>query len=163
MPERDYVGILTVGYKGIIDIDELYKTIYKWFVAHDSSNVREIDYREFKEGGINKLEIKWEADRKQSEYLKYYYEITLKADDVKEVIVEKKKKYNCSVVISFTGYLLHDYEETWTTKSWLKFLRECYDKFIIGNKNAAHQKALEMTLKDLIAEVKSYLNLTKSP
>lgn len=161
MPEKDYVEqTLDVKHKGIFDLDGLYKTLARWFRMYKYDLV-ELDYKDFKEEGKNMLFIKWQAPRMVSDYIKYVIEAELNVNNYREVIVEKKKNMDGELDIKFSGYLLKDYEETWSRRGFMKFIREVYDKFLFGSKLGAMEKELKDELYKLVNEVKSYLNLVK--
>ena len=161
MPERDYVDqTLQVKYKGIFNFDELYKTLVRWFKMY-KYQLAEIEYKDYKEEGKNMLYVKWEAAKKADDYVKYMIETELKVDNFKDVIVDKKKNMEGEVAIKFSGSLLKDYEEVWSRRGFMKFMREVYDKFFLGYKLGAMEKELKDELYKLVNEVKSYLNLTK--
>ena len=161
MPERDYVDqTLEVKHKGVFNFDELYKTLAKWLKMYKYT-IQENEYKDYKEDGKNMVYVKWEAPKKVTDYIKYVIEVELTVNDYREVIVEKKKNLEGQVTLRFSGFLLKDYEETWSRKGLMKFMREVYDKFMIGSKLAAMEKELRDDLYKLVNEVKSYLNLTK--
>ena len=161
MPERDYVAdVLKVSYTGIFDFDGLYKTLYQWFKKY-GYNFRESDYKEYKERGERKLQVKWGAKRKVSDYAKYVIEVVLQLDKMQDVIVKNRKRINGDLSITMAGFIEKDYEETWSRTSFLKFLREAYDAFVMGSKIQAMQDELSKDLQAFRTEVKAFLNLQK--
>jgi len=161
MPEKDYVEqTLQVKHKGIFNLDELYKTLVKWFTMY-KYKVHEIEYKDYKEDGKNMLYVKWEASKKVTDYVKYVIETELNVNDFKEVMVDKKKNVEGEISMKFAGYLLKDYEEVWSRKGYMKFMREVYDKFLHGYKLAETEKELKDELYKVVNEIKSHLNLMK--
>ncbi len=161
MPERDYVAdVLKVSYTGTFDFDGLYKTLYQWFKKY-GYNFRESDYKEYKEGGGKRLQVKWGAKRKVSDYVKYVIEVGLQIDKMQDVAVKNRKRINGELSITITGFIEKDYEETWSRTSFLKFLREAYDAFVMGNRMQAMQDELLKDLQAFRTEVKAFLNMQK--
>lgn len=162
MPERDYVGEpRSVTFKGAVDFDELYDTLKKWFRRYKYDLV-EMDYKEFKDEGQNKLLIRWEASRKVNDYVKYVVEIRVSMEDYEEVTMGKKKGLKGSLKVQFAAYLLKDYEETWHRTSWIKFIREVFDKYGKGSQLAVMEKELREEVGKAIYEVKKYLNIRRT-
>ena len=161
MPDRDYVGdILQVSYKGVFDFDGLYKSLCGWFKKHRYT-FNELDYKEFKERGERKLHVKWEGKRRVTDYVVYTIEVGFQLNDYADVKVKNKKRVGGDLGVKIIAYLAKDYEETWSRKSWLKFIREIYDRFVIGGKNLEMQNELLGEMKILRNEIKAFLNLQK--
>lgn len=161
MPERDYVGdVLQVSYTGIFDFDGLYKMLAQWFKIR-GYGFRESDYKEFKEGGVKKLQVKWAARRKATDYVLYVMEITLQLDNIADVLVKNRKRMSGHLSITVAGYIEKDYEETFSRTSFLKFLREVYDKFVAGSRLQEMQNELLKDLQTFRNDIKTFLNLQK--
>ena len=161
MPERDYVGdTLEIGYRGVFDFDGLYKTLSRWFKQH-GYDFRELDYKEYKEDGVQKLQVKWGGMKKMTDYAKYMIEVTLMLDGMTEVLVKNKKRLSGGLSIKIAGYIEKDYEETWSRTKIVKFLREAYDQFIVGSKMREMRDELTKDMQMFRNEVKTFLNLRK--
>ena len=162
MPERDYIGdTLEVGYRGVFDFDGLYKTLYQWFKKYGYL-FRELDYKEYKESGTQKLLVKWMGTKKVNDYVKYIIEVNLQLDGMTEVVVKNKKKLSGGLVIRITGHLQKDYEETWSKTKLAKFLREAYDQFVAGSAMQEMRDELGKDMQMFRDHVKSFLNLQKT-
>jgi len=161
MAERDYVEqTLQVKHKGIFNFDGLYKALAKWFKMYRYT-LHEIDYKDYKEEGKNMLYVKWEARRKINDYVRYVIETELTVKDYREVMVNKKKNMEGEFGIKFSAYLFKDYEEIWSRRGGMKFLREVYDRFFLGSELAKMEKELKDEMYKVVNEIKSYLNLIK--
>lgn len=159
MPERDYVEeTLTVAHSGVFDFNSLYQAMKKWFKQY-KYNLQELDYKDRKEDGIRKLKIKWQAKRKISDYVRYVIQTTLEINNFSDVLVEKKKRAKGDLKITSQAYLEKDYEETWYRSSFIKFMREVYDKFAQGSQFDAMEKELKQEVNKLVHEIKVHLNL----
>lgn len=161
MSERDFVAdVLQVTYQGVFDFDGLYKALYRWFQKY-RYGFKENDYKEFKEGGVKKLSLKWSASRRVTDYIRYVFEVGLSVDKMQDVMVKNKKKMSGSVTLNIAAYIEKDYEEQWSNTKMMKFIREVYDRFVTGSKIQAMQKELLGEMNALRAEMKSFLDLQK--
>ena len=161
MPERDFIAdVLQVSYHGVFDFDGLYKALYRWFQIY-RYNFKENDYKEYKDGGVKKLSIKWAANRKVIDYALYTFEVGLQLDNMQEVVVKNKKKMSGSVTLNIAAYIEKDYEERWSNTKLMKFIREVYDRFVTGSKMQSMQQELLGEMNALRTEMKSFLDLQK--
>ncbi len=161
MPERDYAGdTLEVGYSGVFDFDQLYKEMYQWF-RKNGYNFRELDYKEYKEEGVQKLSVKWGAKKKLTDYVRSTIEVSLNLDGMHDVVVKNKKKMSGGLNIRINGYLEKDYEDAWTHMKLAKFLREIFDHFFLGSKMKELQGVLLKDLGMFRSTIKSFLNMQK--
>jgi hypothetical protein len=63
--------------------------------------------------------------------------------------------------VKIASYLEKDYEETWSRKSWLKFIREAYDRFVQGSEMMRQRGNLQKEAEQLRGEIKAFLNLQR--
>ncbi len=161
MPERDYVDQdFKVSFTGLFDSERLYQQLYAWFKKHGFT-WKEVDYKDVKEGGTRKVMIKWQADKPANDYILYRIETDLVLSGLADVLVGKKKKSQGTVSLKFVAYLVADYEDEWKKGALLKFLREVYDKFVMGSRHAQFKNDLKEEVRNLVDEIKTYLQLTK--
>ena len=162
MAEKDYVcNYLTCGCVGVICLDDLYKAIYKWFKLY-KYDLKELDHKENRQAGS--IIIKWEADKKVDDYVKYYMWVTLTIKNMQNVISKESKRRltDCNLEFSVTGWLLKDYEDYWTKSPVAKFMRECYDSFITGHKLDKMEKELYHEIMKFLDEMKGFLNVANA-
>ena len=75
MSEKVFVAKdIKISQKAIFDMSDLYKVMYKWFKNH-GFEFREEEYLEKMEPKGKHLEIKWYADKKYNDYVKFIIEI----------------------------------------------------------------------------------------
>lgn len=161
MPERDYVDeVRTVSFRGVVDFDEFYKVLRRWF-KQSRYNLKEVDYQEFEEAGKKRLLVKWEAGKKVSDYVKCVIELVLKLEDYEEVVVDKRRMVEGKVSVEFAAFLVKDYEETWHRTSFIKFMREVFDKYGKGSVLKQMESELRGDVNRAVVEVKRYLNVRK--
>ena len=157
MTERNYVDQdFKLAYTGVFDVDELYKSMYRWLRKHGYI-WKELDCRDYKRDGVRKCFFKWEAEKEVSDYVKYKMEVELTMNACKDVMVGKKKKMQAALTMKFAAFTLSDFEESWTRSSLLKFIKEEYQtlpfcsRWIVkkfGSRSLLALKRLEDARKD---------------
>lgn len=162
MTERDYIeDTLTIHHTGVFDFNGLYRLLKKWFKQY-KYNLAEPRYYDQREEGSRKVKLKWVGKKKVNDYARYILETEIMLSNFEEVMVKKKKLAKADLQIAFLAYIEKDYEETWYRTSFLKFMREVYDKFAQGTQYEKMEKELKRDMRGLVQEVKSYLNLFKA-
>ena len=166
MPEKDYVipPWTKIKQTSTFNLDELYKMMYYWFDRHGYV-FKEKEYAEQRVQGSKILEIRWYAERKITDYIKFVVEIGIFCLGIKDVEIEKEgekvKTQAGAVEMRFSAYLLKDYEGSWETNPITKFFRETYDKYIIGSKIEGYEDDLYDEAYLLMNDVKAFLNMHK--
>ncbi len=123
---------VTVSYTGVFNFGGFYKVLKEWFRENDYFTM-ERDYKETQKNGRKQLLIKIYADTKLDDYIKKVIEIVVNVDANKVEIKKNNRKSimdHGTVNLSFTCYLLKDYEENYEKRPLATFLRELHDKFI---------------------------------
>lgn len=160
MAEIDYViPALRVSQEAIIEFNELYKMMKKWFDDHgyDFFEKEYLDTQE--EDYSTSNSIKWEAEKKIDDYTKFHIEVRIKCSDIKEVIKKDKKAVKGMIAIKFESFLEKDYEDNWEKNFMLKFTREVYDKFLLKGKFERQANDLKEETYDIFNQTKSFLRL----
>ena len=124
MPVKSPIRKMIVQKQGIIDLDGLYKVMYRWF--YDNKYYFEEPTTRMRPGtpaGVE-YEWKWSAWRKVSDFIKFHIKIFIHVWDAKEIEVikdgEKIKLTKCRLKIEYDGEI----EMDWTKK---------FDKSKFGN------------------------------
>lgn len=133
MPLRDILmqGV-SVSHTGVFNFEGFYKILKLWFREHNYVFI-EKDYKETQKNGRKQLVIKIDANTKLDDYIKKVMEITINVDTSKVEVKKNNKNIlmdQGSANISFTCYLMKDYEENYEKRPLVTFLRELHDKFI---------------------------------
>ncbi|MAG20261.1 hypothetical protein CL618_02410 [archaeon] len=166
MPEKDYVIVpwMKIKQSSTFSLDELYKMMYYWFERHDYV-FKEKEYAEQRTQGSKLYEIRWYAERKVTDYIKFVIEVGLFFSGIKDVEVEKDggkmKTQGGTVEMRFSAHLRKDYEGNWESSPVLKMIRGMYDKYIIGSRIEGYEDDLYEETYDLMNEVKAFLNMHK--
>jgi hypothetical protein len=163
MSQRDYVVMKmpVIQTEVAMDLDEFYKTLHQWF-SSNGYDFQETEYKERREEGKN-IKIKWYAEKKMDDYVKYVIETEFNIQNIEDVVVKKRDKkikvVKCNAEVDFVAYLLKDYEDVWTKGAFVKFYREFYDRFIIGSRLGKQENELKEDVDKIVNEIKSFLNL----
>ena len=162
MSQKDYiVHNIKFKQKVILDLTELYKHMDRWFKLY-GYDMFETEYRDSEEENGKHLEIKWYADKKESDYIKFVIKVHFLILGLVDVEIEregiKTKAQKCEVEIKFDCYLEKDYDDKWSAPVQ-RFLREIYDRLIIKKRIEQHEQMINTELYNLIDEVKAFLNV----
>jgi hypothetical protein len=164
MAEKDKLLEQKVKYNGIFDFKEIYQFLHRWFIE-EGYDVEERKYVEEVQGGDEKkVEIKWLATKKISDYFKYEIKADYRILGMKKVEVEqdgKRIKTNSGTFeIKYQGVLHKDYENTWENNPMMKFLRGVYDKFIVEGTISKYEEKLIQEVDKVTEETKAFLTAT---
>jgi len=158
------VSGLAVSYEGIFSPRELYRIIDDFQKKHnyDKTEKESIEYVR-PEGKY--IELKMEPYRKETDYVKFIIKMHVIMENLKETVVEvdgqKENMYEGKVTINFEGWIETDYEQAWTTKASIYFLRILVDKYIYKIYSEKFAAGVRAEVNELATQVKSFLNLYK--
>jgi len=141
--------------EGVFNLKEVYNLINE-FLCQRGYDLTEKEQMYNEEG---KLKIKYEADKKADDYTKFIIEITITGAGTKEVELKNKKASSGKFSIKIEAKLKKDYEDTWDKRPFQKFMREIFDKFVLGSKFDRYSKELTDEAYALYNELKSYIGL----
>ncbi len=164
MVERDTLIGSKVRHVGVFDFKETYRILFEWFIDQ-GYDFNEKSYKEvIGAGGAKEIELEWICVRKVSDYFKFEIKTGWKIIGMTSVEVEidgvKQKMNKGDVAISFGCTLLKDYEEKWSKKPFLNFLRTLYDRYLIKERITAYEMKLITEMEELVAQAKSFMALT---
>ena len=95
--------------------------------------------------------------------MKTEIKIIINATNLKHVEVEqkglKKKMYRGEINITFTSYLITDYEHAWELKPMYYFIRMLIDKFIYKGYTEEVKNEIVTLTNECYDEIRSYLNM----
>ena len=155
---------LIIQYKGVFDFDGLYKMMHAWIV-NKRLTFHEERYKDKVSTPFgNELEIKWNAERKVTEFIKEYIKIEFHLWDFAEVEVikegKKVKMNKARMEIKFFAELELDYNKKFSGSTFNQKLGKFYlEKVIYWDWRIRNANALEYSVYDLHAKVKKYLNM----
>jgi len=162
MAEKDTIFSGRVIQKGIFNFKDFYSFAYDWLIG-EGYNVTEKKYEEEISGDSKKVEIKWEAKKKISDYFTFLIKVHWRFLQLKEIEVVKegkKEKMNSGTAeIKPQAILVKDYEHRWEDQPIWKFLRGIYDRYIIKSRIDEYEDKLKEEIEEFLAQCKSYLSL----
>ncbi|MFH0978094.1 MAG: hypothetical protein V1837_02210 [Candidatus Woesearchaeota archaeon] len=128
-------GLEILKFKGICDIEGLFKTIYDWMI-HQDYEVHETKYKHKvpdPRGAEDEITLKgW---RRVNAYVKYWLEVDFHIWDMRTVDVVrngiKKKLVTLRMKITFTSTVELDYSGRFGGSRFLQSLQDFYNKYII--------------------------------
>lgn len=161
MSEFDYVhppsSPLKVVQDSTFDMNELYKLGRSWFDKHRYDFYEKEYISSQKEEDVKNASIKWEADRKVDDYVKFHIESRIKFKNLREVEGKKKILSSGEVSVSTEAFLELDYDGDWDKGFMARFVRGVYDKFIISGKIEKDKAGLDKETLDFFNEVRTFL------
>jgi len=168
MVEKDFIAKdpgLRVRQKGIFDMNELYKVMFRWFSQHNYDFQEKEYIDKVQPDGGRVLEIGWWSYRKISDYVKFRIKVKFLIVGLKDVEIEvdgmKRKTNSGDAEMRFVAWIETDYEGKWEANPVTKFFREFYNKYIMRSKIEDYETELHEELYELMGEVKAFLNLYK--
>lgn len=155
------VDQLKLMYKGIFDLNGLYRAIDSWFYEKGYDKWEHKNYEQVLPTGKD-IEIELLPWKKTTEYFKNTIKIRIKFVGIKDVEIEKegvKLKLNQGKVLAIIdGYLETDYENKWENKPILYFLRTIFDKYIFRGYFQQYEKWLINDVNDIHSRIQKFLN-----
>jgi len=162
MSEIDYVHPpsrpLKVSQESTFDMQELYKLGRTWFNKH-GYDFYEKEYLSTQKEEAKSASIKWEAERKVDDYIRFHIEVRIKFKNLREVQGKKKMMNTGEISFSTEAYIVRDYESNWEKGFMTKFIRGVYDTFIIRGKIDKDKQRLDRETKEFFNEVRTFLKV----
>jgi hypothetical protein len=147
---------------GYWNYKEVYDFLFHWFHDHQYK-IHENLYNEKIIASGKEVIIKWEAEKKVTDYFKYQVKADWHILHMKDVEVEvdgkKVKTQNGEVEIIFKGILIKDYEKRWEDKPFWKFFRGIYEQYVIRETVDEFEDHVEDDVREMIGELKAMLKL----
>lgn len=160
MSEIDYVHSpsrpLKVSQDSTFDMQELYKLGRLWFDKHNY-DFYEKEYLSTQKEESKSASIKWEAERKVDDYIKFHIETRVKFKNLRDVQGKKKMLNSGEVSFTIEAYIEKDYESSWEKGFMTKFLRAVYDTFVLRSKIEKDKERLDREAKEFFHEIRTFL------
>ena len=130
MPEKDTIYSSKIKSVGIFSFTDFYKFCYDWLIDETGLTVKESKYVEKLSGDSKNIDIKWEGNKKLTDYFRFDMTIEFKIIGLTKVEInrggEKIKTNEGSVEVKVKSELVRDYEGKFETGGYRKFLRGIY-------------------------------------
>ncbi len=162
MVEKDKITEEKVKRSGIFDFKDTYQFAYRWLRDEDY-DVEEKKYIEDVGADSKKVEIKWEATKKITDYFKIELKLDWRVLGLVNVEVEKDgkkiKTNKGGFELKISGTLIRDYQSSWDRNPMYKFLRGIYDKYIILGTVKKYEMKVFTEVETLAEEIKAFLTI----
>jgi hypothetical protein len=153
---------LIIKYRGLIDVDGLYRVIYNWFDAR-KLEWHEPNIKDKHPMQGDEQEIKIRAYRNDTEFMRVVYDIYIHTwdltpvhvvkDGVKKTLEKGRLKVTMNVSFEF------DYENRWESSRFHKSLRDFYIQNIMLRKILAYGDKIEYEAHNLHETMKQWLEM----
>jgi hypothetical protein len=152
---------LTLKYKGIFDLQELYALIKKWY------DDRKFEFHEYnykaKQPSVGELDMFFRGYRNDSEWLRIWVEVYIKFWDLEDIeVIKEGRKTTMNrgrLRIYFEVDMEYDYENKFESSKFMEAVREFYVKFIWLRKFQVYADKIEYEVHGFSEQVKQFLNV----
>ncbi|MAH07158.1 hypothetical protein CMI38_02825 [Candidatus Pacearchaeota archaeon] len=159
MAEKDSVFKGKVKHQGPFGFKDFYEFLFGVFMD-EGFNVFESKYEEVNKGNSKDIHINWEAIKNVSKYFQFKIEIEYLILRMEKIKIKKDGQEisteSGSLEIKFKAVLIKDPDSEWDN-TFMKKLREIYDKHIIRSRIEEHEEELSEKINEIISIMKSYL------
>jgi len=153
-----------IDYRGLINVEDLYKLIDKWFNEHRYEKREIWNFEEVYEDG-KQITLKLQPWRRISDYVRIEIRFTVTMKKLSEVILEKKdlkiKTMKGQAHFMFDTFIITDYEGHWETKPMHFFFKVLADKFLYKSYVDNFEDVLIKDKEDLKHEIRHFLNMQR--
>lgn len=157
-PDRE----LVIKYKGIFDMEGLYKTIYNWLKARKFEWHEPVLKDKHPQTGYEQ-EIKIRAFRNDTEFARVWINFYIHTNDLTEVDVikegKKVKLMKGRLLVTITALFEFDYEEKWEGSKFQEALRDFLLNYIFNRKYQVYGDKIEYECHNLQELIKQYLDM----
>ena len=163
MAEKDTVYSSKVKYKGVFNFSEFYKFCHQWLSEEAGLDLSEGEYSEKISGTVKDLVVKWQGDKKISDYFKFEIKVEFKIVAMSETEINvggtKVKTNKGDVTVGVKGVLSKDYDGKFESSPKMKIWRGIYEKWIISGRVKEFEDKLAGTCDEFISQAKAFLDL----
>jgi hypothetical protein len=157
------VPSIKIKKKSIFSMDELYKNIKQWFdyegYGDEKKSFMEEKYVERIKGDSKLLEIQWEAQKNETEYITFVIRIGFFVLGLKDAEIEiggkKMGTQKGEVEMRIKSYIITDKKNKWNSK----FMQKLYEEYIIKDRMEDYKTELYSKTYSLHDEIKNYLEM----
>jgi hypothetical protein len=139
---------------------DFYHSLKAWFELN-RYNLMESDYEEKTINAKKNLTIRWTGTKEIDDYTKFEIGVTISLGNYEIINTEKEKLASGSLKIKFSSKMVTDYEDKWSNRPFMKFMRDVADKYFSTEKSEIYKKELKNDTYDIYHKAKSFLNLQK--
>jgi len=139
---------------------DFYHSLKSWFELNRYT-LTENEYEEKTANGKKNLKIKWGGTKEIDDYTQFDIGVELSLGNYEIIETEKEKLTSGAFKLKIGAKMVSDYEDKWSNKPFMKFMRDISDKYFTTEKRENYKKELTNDTYDLFNKAKSFLNLQK--
>jgi hypothetical protein len=139
---------------------DFYHSLKAWFELN-RYNLVETQYEEKTVNAKKNLSIKWTGTKEIDDYTQFEVGVGISLGNYEIISTEKEKLASGALKIKFSSKMVTDYEDKWSNKPFMKFMRDVADKYFSTEKSEVYKKELKNDTYDIYNKAKSFLNLQK--
>ena len=162
MVEKKEIAKEKAESSGLFDFQAFYSFAHSW-LKEKSYGVNEDKYSEKLSGNKRDVIVEWTASKDINDYFRFEEKIKMEVlgltDVEAEIDGEKKKMNQGKISLEIKGIVIRDRKNKWEKSSFLRFVREIYDKHVIPSKIDEMNKTLIRDVIEFKEEMKSFLEL----
>lgn len=155
--ELNIIKNVHIKHHSYVDIIGLLKALPVWFNKMGyyfyEKGLAEKDI-----GTGDKVESKWTATRDVTEYIRYVFEVSVVAQDIRKIVLESGEEiYWARVLIIINATFVKDFQNKYTQTWYGEFMRQVYERYIGKDELKKFIGKLIIESTDLVETLKSYL------
>ncbi len=163
MGEKDTIFSSATKYGGIFNFKDFYAFCHEFLSEEIGVGVSESKYEEKIKGPEKEITIKWDCDKKMTDYFKMHIKLEFSVKGLKSVEInqggKKIKTNDGGVKIKVKGILEKDYDGKMPSNAFNIFLRGVYEKWIIPSRIEEYEDKVYGACDKFISNAKAYLDL----
>ena len=164
MAEKDTIFSSTIKFAGIFTFKDFYQFCYDWLTEETGLEMAEIKYEEKIKGEKKDIEVKWEGDKKITDYFRFDIQIGIKMTGMEDVEVMKegiKIQTNKGYLqkLEVKGILTRDYDGKFETTASKKLMRSIYEKWVIPSRIDEMEDKVAEDCDKFLNQAKAWLDL----
>lgn len=163
MAEQEEIFVSQIKSTGMFSFKDYYKFCYAWLTEETELDLAEKKYKEKLAGDTKTIQVKWEGEKKVTDYFKYIIKVEFFLTNMKKVEVQKG---NAKLVMDkgaiktiVKGTLARDYDGKFEGSAFRKFMRSIYDKWVIPSRIDQMEDKLAGKCDEFLNQAKAYLDL----
>lgn len=158
--EEKIIGPIWIRFKGDYDYQGIFDLVYEWY-RRQKYEIHEKQYKEKAESWRgNEHELKWEGEKKVTEYIKYWVEVHLHSYESKDVEVNGKTIHRGRVEIELNAKVIYDWQKTFEKTPFTKTLGKVYDSVMKREHGMIYEDQLYYQVYELHKRLKEKLGMT---
>jgi hypothetical protein len=159
------VDKIKLNYKGPIHLNNLFRLIENWMWEKGYDKRQDKDFEHNTPTG-KQIEWQYSPWKKITDYVRYFFYLRIVGYDITktEIVVDgKKTKIDAgSIMISIDAYIEYDYDDYWSARPFLHFLRVIYDYFVFKAYTERFENRLVHDTNHLHDAIEKFLNMHHS-